>query len=290
MGWVEDKIIDPIFDVIEDVADFIVDEIVDPIVNTVGNVIEAALDDPVKAIAQIAAVATGNAWALPLIEGADVAIAGGDLGDVVKAVAVSYVAQSVGQGVGKAVGNYVSNAGTALEYGVSQGSQQAAMLAAQEAGMQTAAQIAGRVVGSAAASASVAVVTGQDPVKAFVTGGVGAAVPVILGKVPGFTTLPPSSQQIIAQAVRTQLAGGNVTAAIIGSAIQTSGIVTDILKSFDPDGTKMTDAQRAIATDVLMGSATAALTGQSIPKAMQNAIMQNGVKALGDMISSGFKT
>lgn len=281
---------DAIFDVVDPVFSWVIDEVIDPVMTVVSNVIEAALDDPVTTIAKIAAVATGNAWALPLIDGASVAAKGGDLGDVLKAAAISYVAQNVGQSVGKAVGNYVSNAGTALEYGVSQGSQQAAILAAQEAGMQTASQIAGRVIGSAAASASVAVVTGQDPVKAFVTGGVGAAVPTILGNVPGFTTLPPSSQQVIAQAVKTQLAGGNVTAAIIGSAIQTSGIVTDVLKSFDPDGTKMTDAQRAIATDVLMGSATAALTGQSIPKAMQNAIMQNGVKALGDMISSGFKT
>ena len=274
----------------KEVVNFVIDEVIDPVMTTVSNVIEAALDNPVKTIAQIAAIATGNVWALPLIEGADVAVKGGDLGDVVKAVAISYVAQNVGQGVGKAVGNYVSNAGTALEYGASQGSQQAAMLAAQEAGMQTASQIAGRVVGSAAAAASVAVVTGQDPVKAFVTGGIGAAVPTILGSVPGFTSLPPSSQQVIAQAVKTQLAGGNVTAAIIGSAIQTSGIVTDTLKRFDPDGTKMTDAQRAIATDVLMGSATAALTGKNIPKAMQNAIMQNGVTALGDMVTSGFKT
>jgi biotin operon repressor len=289
MSFVVDAIED-VSDVIFDAADWVIDKVIDPVMTVVSNVIESALDNPVKTIAQIAAIATGNVWALPLIEGASVAADGGDLGDVLKATAIAYVAQNVGQSVGKAVGNYVSNAGTALEYGVSQGSQQAAMLAAQEAGMQTASQIAGRVIGSAAASASVAVVTGQDPVKAFVTGGVGAAVPTILGKVPGFTTLPPSSQQVIAQAVKTQLAGGNVTAAIIGSAIQTSGIVTDVLKKFDPDGTKMTDAQRAIATDVLMGSATAALTGQSIPKAMQNAIMQNGVKALGDMISSGFKT
>ena len=52
-------------------ADFVVDKIIDPVLSTVSNVIQAALDNPIKTIAQIAAVATGNAWALPLIEGAD---------------------------------------------------------------------------------------------------------------------------------------------------------------------------------------------------------------------------
>ena len=38
------------------------------------------------------AIATGNAWAIPLIDGASAAANGGDLGDVLKSVAVSYVA------------------------------------------------------------------------------------------------------------------------------------------------------------------------------------------------------
>ena len=74
---------DAIGDVIEGVGDaasglldFVVDDVIDPVMETVGGVVEGMLDDPLKTIAQVAAVATGNAWALPLIEGADVAIAG----------------------------------------------------------------------------------------------------------------------------------------------------------------------------------------------------------------------
>ena len=273
-----------------DIIDFVVDDVLEPIADAVSTVMEAVLDDPIKAIAQIAAVATGNAWALPLIEGADVAIAGGDLGDVLKAVATSYVAQNVGSYVGKTVGSYVSDAATAAQYGVTQGSQQAAALAAQEAGMRTASQIAGQIAGSASGAAAVAVVTGQDPVKAFVSGGVSAAVPAILGQVPGFTKLPPSGQQVIAEAVRTQLAGGNVTTAVIGSALQASGIVTDIINSFDPDGTKLTPAQRAVAADVLMGTTVAALSGGNVPAAIQAMLIKNGSKALGDMLTDGFKS
>jgi predicted DNA binding CopG/RHH family protein len=296
VGGVVKGAVDLVGDVVEsvgkavvDVVDFVVDDIIDPIVGAVGDVIAAIEEDPLMAIAQVALVATGNAWALPLLAGADVAMAGGDLGDVLKAAAISYVAGEVGSYAGKAVGNYVSSAAGAAQYGVTAGSQQATMLALQEAGMQTASQIAGRIVGSGAGASAAAVVMGRDPVQAFITGGVSAAVPAALGQVPGFTKLPPSAQQVIAQAVRTQLSGGNITAAIIGSAIQASGVVTDILNQFDPDGTKMTDAQRAIATDILMGTATAALTGGDVNAAIRASLMKSGSKALGDMVSTGFK-
>jgi hypothetical protein len=293
-------VIEFVGDVVFDVVDFVVDGIIEPVFKAVGNVIEAALDDPIKTIAQVAAFAMGApAWVYPLIEGADVAIAGGDLDDVLKSVAVSYVAQNVGSYVGKTVSSAVSNA--ASGYGVNVGSQQAAMLAAQDAATRTAESIAGRVVGSAAAASAVAVVTGRDPVQAFLTGGINAAVPAVLGQISGFRQLPNTAQHAIADAVRVQLSGGNVTDALISSVLRTSGLVTDILNTFDPavdangnaippEERKMTDAQRAIAADVLMGSATAALTGKDVPAAMRNALFQNGVKALGDMITDGFKS
>jgi predicted transcriptional regulator len=283
------NLLEDVGDAIGDVFEWVVDDIIDPIVGAVGDVINAIEEDPLMAIAQVALVATGNSWALPLLAGAKVAADGGDIGDVLKAAAISYVAGEVGSYAGKAVGNYVSSAAGAAQYGVTAGSQQATMLALQEAGMQTASQIAGRIVGSGAGASAAAVVMGRDPVQAFITGGVSAAVPAALGQVPGFTKLPPSAQQVISQAVSTQLRGGNITAAIIGSAIQASGIVTDILNQFDPDGTKMTDAQRAVATDLLMGSATAALSGGNVNAAIQASLMKSGSKALGDMVKSGFK-
>ena len=272
-----------------DVVDWAVDEIVAPVVDTVGTVIEAALDDPVKTIAQVAAVATGNAWALPLIEGADVVIAGGDIEDVLEATAKAYVAQQVGSYVGKAAGTAASKAGAAAEYGVSAGSQQAAALAAQNAGMLTAGDIAGRVIGSASGSAAAAIVVGVDPVKAFVSGGIGAGVPAVLGSVEGFSELPPAAQNAIAQGVTAQLTGRDPTVALINAAVQSTGIVTEIIKSYDPDGTKLTDAQRAIAADILMGSTVAALSGGDVNQAIQKAIIVNGQKALAQMIDEGFK-
>ena len=84
--WVQEKILDPVFEFVEE-------KVIDPI-----------LDNPVKAALKAAALATGNAWAVPVIEGADVARQGGDAGDILAATAASY---AMGQASG-AVGNVIS--------------------------------------------------------------------------------------------------------------------------------------------------------------------------------------
>lgn len=280
-------------------VNFAVDKIVAPVVSAVGDFMQTALDNPLKAIAQIAVFMNPQfAWALPLIEAADVAIAGGDFGDVLKAVAVSYAAQTVGSYVGKVA----SGVPTAIKYGTNIGSQQTAMLAAQEIAVRTAEGVAGQILGSAAAGATVAVITGQNPVQAFLTGGVGAAVPAVLGQVSGFSNLPPSAQKIIEGAVTAQLTGvrGDMAAAVIGGAIQATDLVTKTIEAFDPSTDengnaippaqrKMNDVQRAIAADILMGSATAALSGGSVPAVVQSTFMKYGSKMLGDMVKSGAK-
>ena len=96
-----------IVEFIDDSKDFVVDDVADPILDTVTAVIK---DDPVKAIAQITAVATGQTWALPLIEGADVAQNGGDVGDVLEAAAKVYVAQQVGSMAGEYAGTATQTA------------------------------------------------------------------------------------------------------------------------------------------------------------------------------------
>ena len=62
------------------------------------------------------AIATGNAWAIPLIDGASAAANGGDLGDVLKTVAVSYVAGEIGAEVAQHTAPFVDEfIGEALE-------------------------------------------------------------------------------------------------------------------------------------------------------------------------------
>lgn len=271
------RLYDPVVKVVENVvlkpiakaADWVIDKVIDPVMSTVSSVIQAALDDPLKTIAQVAAVATGNAWALPLIEGTAVAAKGGSVEDVLKATATAYVAQTVGSYVGGAANTAVAKA--------------------------TDSALAGQIFGSGAGAAAVAVATNQDPVKAFISGGVGAATGAVLGKVDEmtggkFTNLPKTAQAAIQSAVTAQITNNpNPSAAIMGSIISASGIVTDAIKSFDPDGTKLDNTQRTLLTDVLMGTATAALTGGKASSVVQAAMMKAGSKALGDMATDSFK-
>ena len=67
------------------------------------NIGDAAKNDPIGTIAKVAAVATGNAWALPLISAADVVAHGGNLQDAAKAGAVSYVGGQIAQGISGAL-------------------------------------------------------------------------------------------------------------------------------------------------------------------------------------------
>ena len=262
MTFVVDAIED-VGDVIFDAADWVIDEVIDPVFSTVSNIIDAALDDPLKAIAQIAAIATGNLWALPLIDGVAVAADGGDIGDILEATAKAYVAQEIGSYAGKA-------AGTAV------GANNA---------------VAAQIVGAGTKAATIAVVYGQDPLQAFITGGASAAVPALLGKVDKFTELPKVAQAAIKSIITAKITNDpNPTAAIMNSMIAASGVVTDALLQFDPDGTKLTYSQSTLLTDVLMGTATAAITGGSPTDAVKAALMKAGNKALGDMATDAFKT
>lgn len=70
----------------------------------VGDQIQEIIDDPVKAAAKVAAVASGNAWALPLIEGVDTIEEGGTIGEGLLSAGKSYVGQQVGAELGSQFG------------------------------------------------------------------------------------------------------------------------------------------------------------------------------------------
>ena len=89
-------------DFVEDVGGAVVDA-VEWVGETASNVVQAALDDPVKTAVQIAAVYTGNAWALPYIEGIDTLEEGGSLEDALVNGVKTYVVQ---QGVGAVMDSF----------------------------------------------------------------------------------------------------------------------------------------------------------------------------------------
>ncbi len=276
-------------------VEWVVDDVIQPVVSTVGDVVQGALDNPLKTMAQIAAVVTQQYWMLPLIAGADTAIKGGSLGDVAKSVAIAYVMQEVATYAGEAAGAYGAETAAGIEYGTS--GSQAAMLAAQEAGMGTASAIAGNVLGSAGASAAISVITGQDPLEAFLIGGATAGAAAVLGKVKDFGNFAANNKvaaDVISSTIIAKLSGGNVTAAAMGALVASAGLVSDAIKQFDPlngqEGAKLNAAQTAILSDVLMGTAGAALSGGDPSRVVQAALMKAGSKALGEMATEGFKS
>ena len=149
MGWFSD-LTGGLHDLLQGGGDAL-GEIVNPILDPIHFALK---DDPVKAIAQIAAI-TVSAWTLPLIEGADVAQNGGDIEKVLEAAAKVYVAQQVGSMAGEYAGTATQTA--------------------------TSSEVAGKIIGSTVGATASGIVLGQDPIEAFKKGGVSAAIGAGLG-------------------------------------------------------------------------------------------------------------
>ena len=101
--------VDWVGDAIDDVVEFAVDDVIKPVLDVATNIAGGMLDDPLGTIGTIAAIATGQTWAIPLISAASTAAQGGDIGDIALAVAASYVGGKVGKYVGSGVTNQLGD-------------------------------------------------------------------------------------------------------------------------------------------------------------------------------------
>jgi len=90
------SVIQPIGKAVEDVGQF------------AGNVAESQLqeiaDDPAKAAVKVALVASGNAWALPIVEGVDTYEEGGTLEEALVSGGKAYAGQQIGAELGSQLG------------------------------------------------------------------------------------------------------------------------------------------------------------------------------------------
>jgi hypothetical protein len=256
-------VIDGAVDVVTDAFDWVADEIIRPVVNTVGDVIDSALSDPITTIAKVTAVATGNAWAIPLIDGASVAIQGGDIDDVLKATAISYVGGKVGSAVGQYAGETVGQA--MIDAGAN----------------EVASQIVSQAAGSAAGSASVAIITGRDPVEAFINGGISGAVGAGLGYINEntegtFAKLPSEAQNVIKAGLTAAITGQDVTEEQLWNAVLMGENVTKLVNGFVTDNTQLEGAELAAVTAGIQRTAAAAFGGGNVPAALQQSITDYG--------------
>jgi hypothetical protein len=232
------------------------DEILDPVINTVEGVAKAMGDDPLTAIATIGAAATGQTWAIPLINGASTVAKGGDLGDVAKSIAISAIAPAA---VGK-VSAVATNAITNL--GVSAGASTAI----------------GSVIGKTVVSAA----TGAD-LKTALIGGVSGEIAKTSTKylkeaVPNFDKLSESQQNSVNKAVTTFIeSGGNVNEGILAGVANS---LTDNINALSPKTAQFNEA--------IIDATTAGLQGRDAGVAFIGSLNRQGAETLGSKVQTYF--
>ena len=279
-------VIDWVAGALKDVAEFVVDEIVEPVVEFVGDTVQDFFDNPVEAIAKVVAVSTGNGWAIPLIDGASAAANGGDLGDVLKTVATSYVAGKVGGEVAQHTAPFVEEfVGDALSAGLK--------------------EVAVASITQGTVAATTAIIYGEDPLEAFARGGLQAAVSAGMGKIAeqvGFdievtdpntgkvTTqpLPNVVQNVVSAALAAELSGGDVDSELLANAVTRGLITTDLVKKYVGDNPNIGDRELTYMTAAFQRTAAVALSGGTGAEAaaqIMGVISAYGTEELHDKIN-----
>jgi hypothetical protein len=229
-----------VVEVIGDAVDWVMDDIINPIVEGIGDTIQYVLDNPIEAIAKIAAVASGQLWAIALVDAAIVLDNGGDFNDALKAAAISYAGASIGATTGQYASAAVVKAGGTA--------------------------IMASIVSAGTKSATTALVYGQDPLKAFATGGIQAAMGAALGKIDdlmegSFESLQDGAKDTIFAQLAAKLEGGNITSDQMTGIISEYAGVGDFMTNFLKDNAGFSQAQAAVVTSAVMSSVSTALAG-----------------------------
>lgn len=211
-------VVDFVGDALEDTWDVVTDA-ADWVVDTAEGVVQGALDDPIKTIAQAAAIATQQYYLLPAIAAADVAASGGDIKDVAKAAAISYATQAVASEIAGQVGSGI----TVDDAGIPLLPEDVAYHAAQGVAGMTGSQAAGNAAAGSATNAFATAVRGGDLdaiLKSAVSGGVAGGTSTALGELGVPKSLIPVAGGAIAGGTSALLNGGDVYDAVLrGAAI-----------------------------------------------------------------------
>jgi len=278
-------VIDWVAGAIEDVVEFVFDEVIEPVVSFVGDTVQALLDNPLETIAKVVAIATGNAWAIPLIDGASVAANGGDLGDVLESVAISYVSQAIGGEIAQHTAPFVDEViGDSLSAGLK--------------------EVAVASITQGTVAATSAILYGEDPLEAFARGGITAAVSAGMGKIAeqigfevevtdpdtGQTTtraLPNVVKNVVSAALAAELTGGEITDELIANAVTRGLITTDLVKKYVADNPNIGDRELTYMTAAFQRTAAVALsggTGEQAAAQIMGVISAYGMEELHDEI------
>ena len=210
--------VDFVGDALEDTWEVVADA-ADWTIDTASGIVQGALDDPIKTIAQVAAIATQQYYLLPAIAAADVAAAGGDIKDVAKAAAISYATQAVAAEIAGQVGSGI----TVDDAGIPLLPADVAYNAAQGVAGMTGSQAIGNAAAGSATNAFATAVRGGDLdqiLKSAVSGGVAGGTSTALGEMGVPRALIPVAGGAISGGTSALLNGGDVYDAVLrGAAI-----------------------------------------------------------------------
>ena len=187
----------------------------------------------------------------------------GDVGDVLESFAKGFAGDYLGNLVGKEIGGV-------LDSTFGQG--------------DVANVIKQTVVNGTKNTIQSIVTTGKpgDALQTFASAGAAAAVPYVLGQVPGIGGLSAGSQKIIGDAVAAKLGKQPVTAAVIQSAITASGIIADSVK-----GLGLTPQQERLLVSGISNTATALIQNKPIDQALIKTMVKAGQDSFKELANIG---
>lgn len=250
--------VDDVIEAVDDTKDFLVDDVLDPITEAAEDVYKAIEDDPLYNIAKIGAVATGNSWALPLIDGAKVANNGGDWRDIAEASAKAYIAGKVGSSAGSATNAYVSEAVNS--------------------------EVAGAIIGQATGRAASTAVMSNGDLNAvrdsFITGGISAGVDEAfawMDETSGtYADLNQSVKNVVTTYVKAEANNQDVTNEMMANAALSGAITSDLMKKYIDTDSSLSEAELAAITSGFTRTLSAAMAGGNVEREAMTAISNYG--------------
>lgn len=267
-------------DAVSSVVDFAVDSILEPVIDIVSGVVEGMMDDPLTTIATIAAMATGQVWAIPLIAGVSTAAQGGDIMDIAIAVGASYAGAQAGAVVGKYVGSAITDATlSAIASEAASGATKSMVMAAATGGDIGRAALTG--------AASGAISAGIDEVGAYVSKTYGTIDPVKLAD--GFTWDETSFTGTLAD-VSSELTnivdGYGSLPEIVKDII--AGTATSTIETFITTGNAPNEKQLAsiMTNAAITGNAATGFFEDNL--GMDAKVAAQTTKIIGDVVKSAY--
>jgi hypothetical protein len=244
----------------------------------VGKVGQAAVNDPIGTIAKVAAIATQQYWALPLISAADVMAHGGDLGQAALAAGVSYAGSVIAAGVSDYLGP-ASNAGD-----VNMAANDAANLTAQ--GLSSA-----QVSEVLQQSYNLAPEVANNITAQTILGNTASEITKdITGQLATQSMLANAAGNTVGGATRAALSGGNASDILMGGVTSGTG---SLVGQYATNELKDMGANNTVAN--VIGKATGAATastvaGKDAKLSFINSLINTTLAESGKQIGSELKS